>query len=90
MATPEDSAPAPGHDEVVAPDAGEVVLHHGLSVIETSTEADLLALLSDPRLAPLVLARVGACAALVLPGAASRLLIELKRSGRSPTVTGGP
>jgi len=90
MASHDDAAPAPSRDEVVAPDAGEVVLHHGLSVIETSTEADLLALLNDPRLAPLVLARVGACAALVLPSAAPRLLIELKRSGRSATVSGGP
>ncbi len=90
MAGPADDAPAPGHDGVVPPAAGEVVLHHGLTVIETSTEADLVALLSDPRLAPLVLARIGERAALVLPQAAPKLLLELKRSGRSATVSGGP
>ncbi|HKI59153.1 MAG TPA: hypothetical protein VKA00_08065, partial [Trueperaceae bacterium] len=77
-----------GADEVLPLPAGEVELHHGLTVIETSDAADLAALLSDPRVAALVVARIGERAALVLPRSAERLMLELTRSGRSPTVIG--
>lgn len=89
MTETDEAARPPDHDGVVPPAPGEVVLHHGLTVIEASTEADLVAVMNDSRLAPLVVARIGARAALVLPGAAPQLLLEMKRSGRSATVIGG-
>lgn len=68
---------------------GEVALHHDLTVIEVAEAADLTALLTNPRLSPLVLARISETAALVLPDATPRLLTELKKAGQAAIVTGG-
>lgn len=70
--------------------AGEVALHEGLTIIETSDASDLTTLLADPRLASLVVARIGSTAAAVLPQAAPRLLLALIKAGHTPTVIGGP
>ncbi|MFN2322875.1 MAG: hypothetical protein ABR510_07940 [Trueperaceae bacterium] len=69
---------------------GTVAVHEGLALIEVADAADLAALLADPRIAELVLARIGECAAVVLPHVAPRLLLALAKAGHTPAVEGGP
>ncbi len=71
-------------------DAGTVAVHEGLTLIEVADPADLAALLADPRLAELILARIGERAAVALPQVAPRLLMALAKAGLTPTVEGGP
>ena len=52
--------------------------------------ADLAALLADPRLAELVLARLGDRAAVALPQVAPRLLLAMAKAGYIATVDGEP
>ncbi len=67
-----------------------VAVHDGLALIEVADPADLAALLADPRLAELVLARIGENAAVALPQVAPRLLLALIQAGHTPTVEGDP
>ena len=69
---------------------GSVAVHEGLALIEVADPADLAALVADPRLAALVLARIGERAAVALPQAAVRLLLALAKAGHTPTVEGEP
>lgn len=69
---------------------GTVAVHEGLAVIEVADPADLAALLADPRLADLVLARIGERAAVALPQVAPRLLLAMAKAGHIPTVEGEP
>jgi len=69
--------------------AEEGMVHESLALIEVADPADLTALLSDPRIAPLVLARISDHAAVALPDAAPWLLLELSKAGHTPTVSGG-
>jgi hypothetical protein len=82
-ATPRASVP-----DVPPPLEAGPVAHAGVVVIETATAADLEELLHDPRIAPLLLARLGDCAAVALPQHAQRLLSALSDSGRTPSVEG--
>lgn len=65
---------------------GEVALHEGLALIEVADSADLSALLADPRLAELVLARIGERAAVALPHLAPRLLLAMAKAGHIATI----
>ena len=69
---------------------GTVAVHEGLAVIEVADPADLAALLADPRLAELVLARIGERAAVVLPQVAPLLLLAMAKTGQIPTIEGDP
>jgi hypothetical protein len=69
---------------------GQVMVHDSLALIEVDDPADLTALLSDPRIAPLLLARISDHAAVALPGAAPWLLLELTKAGHTPTIEGEP
>jgi len=76
-------------DAVVAPAPGEVVLHRDLTVVEAADAADLSGILADPRVSKHVIARIGSTAAVVLPGAAPRLVSALRKAGHTPTVHEG-
>ena len=69
---------------------GEVAVHEGLALIEVADPADLTALLADPRLGELVLARIGERAAVALPQVAPRLLLAMAKAGHIATVEGEP
>lgn len=71
-------------------DPGTVAVHEGLAVIEVADAADLAALLADPRLAELVLARLGERAAVALPQVAPLLLLAMAKAGLIPTIEGEP
>lgn len=87
-----------GADQETAPTAGEAgrelpppptpTLHAPLVLIEVADGADLSALLSDSRLAPLIVARLSDTAALALPGNARALLDALRKAGHTPKVAG--
>jgi len=64
------------------------MVHDNLALLEVADPADLTALLSDPRIAALVLARISDHAAVALPDAAPWLLVELTKGGHTPTVEG--
>ena len=64
------------------------MLHRELTVIEVTDATDLTSLLSDARVAELVLARIGSTAAVVEPRNVPKLLTALQKSGHTPTVLG--
>ena len=69
---------------------GAVAVHEGLALIEVADPADLTALLADPRLGELVLARIGERAVVALPQVAPRLLLAMAKAGHIATVEGEP
>ena len=79
-----------GGAEVPPLEPGAVVVHEGLAVIEVPDPADLDVLLVDSRFAGMVLARIGARAAVALPQVAPRLLLALAKAGHIATVEGDP
>jgi hypothetical protein len=79
-----------GAADVPPLEGAAVAVHDGLALIEVADPADLAALLADPRLAELVLARIGENAAVALPQVAPRLLQALVQAGHTPTVEGDP
>jgi len=79
-----------GAADVPPLEGAAVAVHDGLALIEVADPADLAALLADPRLAELVLARIGENAAVALPQVAPRLLLALIQAGHTPTVEGDP
>jgi hypothetical protein len=70
--------------------AGEVTLHDGLTLIEVTNEIELTTLLADPRLANLIVTRLGPTAAVVLPHALGRLLQAMPAAGHTPIVLDAP
>lgn len=85
------AATSPAAGAAVPPLApGTVAVHEGLALIEVADAADLAALLADPRLAELVLARLGDRAAVALPQVAPRLLLAMAKAGYIATVDGEP
>ncbi len=89
LASP-DAVPFGGGAVVPPLPPGAVALHEGLVLVEVADPADLAMLLGDPRLADLVLARVGERAVVVLPPFAPRLLLALAKAGHVATVEGEP
>jgi len=75
-------------DDVIPVSDPRGVLHQELTVIEVADPNDLTGLLADPRLAGLVLARIGSTAAVVEPRSLPRLLTVLLKAGHTPTVLG--
>lgn len=69
---------------------GEVTLHDGLTLIEVADEVELTTLLADPRLANLIVTRLGPTAAIVLPHAVGRLLQAMLAAGHTPSVLDAP
>jgi hypothetical protein len=87
--TPPSTAAAAG--ATVPPlEPGAVEVHEGLTLIEVADPADLAALLADPRLGELVLARIGERAAVALPQVTTVLLLAMAKAGHIPTVDGEP
>lgn len=78
----------PDYDEILPVTRSDGVAHRELAVIEVHDAADLTALLSDPRLAGLVLARIGSTAAVVDPRSLPRLTTALLKAGHTPTILG--
>ena len=76
------------YDEVLPTTDARGVVHRELAVIEVSDAAELTGLLNDPRLAGLVLARIGSTAAVVEPRWVPRLMTAMLKAGYTPTVTG--
>jgi hypothetical protein len=88
-ATPASTAAAAGAS-VPSLEPGAVAIHEGLTLIEVADPADLTALLADPRLGELVLARIGDRAAVALPQVATVLLLAMAKAGHIATVEGEP
>jgi hypothetical protein len=68
------------------PEAGEVVLHEGLTLVEVADPADLAALQADPRLKDFILARLSPNEAVVLPQHSQAFLKALLKAGHTPRV----
>ena len=64
-----------------------VVLHDGLTLVEVADAADLSALLADPRLGDLVVTRLSATEAAVLPEHHQAFVKALLRAGHTPKVS---
>ncbi len=82
------TTPSPDHDEVHPVSDALGMLHRDLTVIEVTDATDLTSLLSDTRMAELVLARIGTTAAVVEPRNVPKLLAALQKAGHTPTVLG--
>lgn len=66
---------------------GEVVLHEGMTLVETDDPLLLVELLAEPRLRAAVELQLSPCAALVRPGAGASFLQELMKAGHTPKVS---
>lgn len=73
-------------DEVLEVAEPGGIVHRELTVIEVKDPSDLTGLLSDPRLAGLVLARIGSTAAVVEPRWLPRLMMAMLKTGHTPTI----
>lgn len=80
--------PASDYDEVFPTSESQGVMHRDLTVIEVADPNELTSLLQDPRLAELVIARIGSTAAVVDPMSSHRVLMALQKAGHTPTVDG--
>ncbi len=63
-----------------------VVLHDGLTLLEVADAADLSAILADPRLGDLVVTRLSATEAAVLPEHHQAFVKALLKAGHTPKV----
>lgn len=68
------------------PEAGEVVLHEGLTLVEVADPADLTSLQADPRLQGFILTRLSPTEAVVLPQHSQNFLKALLKAGHTPKV----
>ena len=63
-----------------------VILHDGLTLVEVAEAADLSAILADPRLGDLVVTRLSATEAAVLPEHHQAFVKALLKAGHTPKV----
>ena len=87
-AKPRPRPPAPtdrASPKDVTPPNG-VVLHDGLTLLEVAEAADLSAILADPRLGDLVVTRLSATEAAVLPEHHQAFVKALLKAGHTPKV----
>ncbi|MDQ3457903.1 MAG: hypothetical protein M3498_01145 [Deinococcota bacterium] len=68
------------------PEAGEVVLHEGLTLVEVADAADLTAIQADARLRGFILTRLSPTEAVVLPQHSQAFVKALLKAGHTPKV----
>lgn len=67
-------------------EAGETVLHEGLTLLETDDPLLMVELLADQRLRAGVVVQLSPCAVMVRPGAGASFLQDLLKAGHTPGV----
>ena len=75
--------PKPSED----PASDEIILHQGLSLVETDDPVLMVELMADARLRSRLVAQLSPCVALIQPGAAGAFVQDLRKSGHTPKVS---